>query len=325
VLVVSALPARDATGTPAVPIAQWVDGETRRTDAVADWGSDVAVVGCPATSPEGIRALAKRLRSSAGAQPIRVGTASFRDDGLTLADLIARARDRACDRHRGERPPSDPRAPLRPQTRRPGAPSGDGASPAIKRLFDLLLVIATSPIWLVVLGLAAAAVKISDPRAPVLFVQERTGRGGARFRFYKLRTMVTDAEQRKGELTAQNGRVWPDFKIDGDPRITRVGHYLRATSLDELPQLWNVLRGDMSLVGPRPTSFPAETYQAWQTARLEAMPGLTGLWQVDARHCTDFSERIRFDLRYVEQRGFFYDLKLLVRTIPVVLWKHDGR
>jgi lipopolysaccharide/colanic/teichoic acid biosynthesis glycosyltransferase len=292
---------------------------------VFDWGSDAAIVGCPATSSEGIHALAKRLRASAGNRLIRVGTASFRDDGLTLEDLIAHASERAHDRHRGEKPPPGPHSPLRPLSRESTPPVGNGTSPTVKRFFDLFLVVATAPLWLLVLGLGAAAVKISDPRAPVLFVQERTGRGGVRFRFYKLRTMVTDAEQRKGELSAKNQRSWPDFKIDDDPRITPIGRFLRATSVDELPQMWNVLRGDMSLVGPRPTSFPADTYQAWQTARLEATPGLTGLWQVDGRQCTDFCERIRIDLRYVERRGFLYDLKLLVRTIPVVLWKRDGR
>jgi lipopolysaccharide/colanic/teichoic acid biosynthesis glycosyltransferase len=195
----------------------------------------------------------------------------------------------------------------------------------IKRLFDLTLVVATAPLWVPLILLTALAVKISDPRAPVLFAHDRTGRGGRRFRMYKFRTMVPDAEARKAELSAQNERSWPDFKIDFDPRITRLGRYLRASSLDELPQLWNVLRGDMSLVGPRPTSFSADTYQAWQTARLEATPGLTGLWQVSARSCTDFSERIRIDVRYVRNRGFFYDLGLLLRTVPAVLWHREGR
>jgi lipopolysaccharide/colanic/teichoic acid biosynthesis glycosyltransferase len=137
--------------------------------------------------------------------------------------------------------------------------------------------------------------------------------------------MVPDAEARKAELAARSERSWPDFKIADDPRITPLGRTLRATSLDELPQCWNVLRGDMSLVGPRPTSFSSETYEAWQTARLEVVPGLTGLWQVEARDGSDFAERIRLDLRYVEEHGFLYDLKLLLRTIPAVLWNREGR
>jgi lipopolysaccharide/colanic/teichoic acid biosynthesis glycosyltransferase len=326
VLVVSATaPHHEAQPQLSARLAQWIDGETRQTDAVAFFGRDGAVVGCPATSPEGIQTLARRLRASAGDLPIRIGTASFRRDGLTLADLIAHASDRARGHRGGDDPPNPPRGPLRARPRSPRVPVISARSLSIKRFFDLFLVVAASPIWLIVLALAAAVLKISEPRAPVLFVQERTGLGGARFRFYKLRTMVTDAEQRKGELIAKNERSWPDFKVEDDPRITRIGRVLRATSLDELPQLWNVLRGDMSLVGPRPTSFPAETYQSWQTARLEVVPGLTGLWQVEARHCLDFSERIRIDLRYVRRRGFLYDLKILLRTVPVVLWHHEGR
>jgi lipopolysaccharide/colanic/teichoic acid biosynthesis glycosyltransferase len=194
-----------------------------------------------------------------------------------------------------------------------------------KRLFDLTLVIVAAPLWLPLVVLTALAVKISDPQAPVLFAHDRTGRGGRRFRMYKFRTMVPDAEARKAELASQNQRSWPDFKIEFDPRITRLGRVLRMSSLDELPQFWNVIRGEMSLVGPRPTSFSADTYQPWQTARLEATPGLTGLWQVSARNCADFSERIRIDVRYVRHRSFLYDLGILIRTVPAVIWHREGR
>ena len=158
------------------------------------------------------------------------------------------------------------------------------------------MVIATAPIWLVILALTAVAVKIQDPRAPVLFIQQRTGRGGYRFRMYKFRTMVPNAEELKRTVADLNELSWPDFKIENDPRVTRIGRFLRKTSLDELPQVFNVLRGEMSWVGPRPTSFGPETYAIWQTARLDVVPGITGLWQVVGRGRTDLDERLRLDV-----------------------------
>jgi lipopolysaccharide/colanic/teichoic acid biosynthesis glycosyltransferase len=308
-----------------VRLWQLIESETRETDAVTAWGPDRTVIGCPATSPDGTRLLAKRLCASAGDLPIGVGAASFREDGLTLADLIACASSRANAQHPEEGPPPPPHGPNPRHRRTANGLLGSRLSEMVKRLFDLTLIVATAPVWLPLVLLTAAAVKISDPSAPVLFAHDRTGRGGRRFRMLKFRTMVPDAEARKTELADQNQRSWPDFKIDFDPRITPLGRHLRASSLDELPQIWNVIRGDMSLVGPRPTSFSADTYQAWQTARLEATPGLTGLWQVSARNGTDFAERIRIDLRYVRNRGFFYDLRILLRTVPAVLWHREGR
>jgi lipopolysaccharide/colanic/teichoic acid biosynthesis glycosyltransferase len=119
----------------------------------------------------------------------------------------------------------------------------------------------------------------------------------------KLRTMVRNAEEMKAQLAHLNELAYPDFKISNDPRITRVGRILRKTSLDELPQLLNVIRGDMSLVGPRPTSFSASTYSLWHTARLEAKPGITGLWQVSGRNELDFDERLRLDIAYIDERS----------------------
>jgi lipopolysaccharide/colanic/teichoic acid biosynthesis glycosyltransferase len=299
-----------------------VASATRETDALGDLGDGSVVVFCPATTPEGVEELAQRLRDGAGELPLSVGAASFRSDALLLSELVARARERARDPGAEDGASGGPIL-LRRRPRRSGA-SGV-TSRVAKRVFDLGVVLAAAPVWLPLCAAVAVAVKLSDRRAPVFFAQERTGRGGRRFRMYKFRTMVPDAEARKAELAARSERSWPDFKIADDPRITSLGRTLRATSLDELPQCWNVLRGDMSLVGPRPTSFSSETYEAWQTARLEVVPGLTGLWQVEARDCADFAERIRLDLRYVEEHGFLYDLKLLLRTIPAVLWNREGR
>src|SRR5690606_27119456 len=119
---------------------------------------------------------------------------------------------------------------------------------------------------------------LSSPGGPVLFKQWRTGKGGKRFRMFKFRTMVPDAEKLKERLLEANELSWPDFKMTNDPRVTPLGKFLRKTSLDELPQVLNVMAGDMTLVGPRPTSFSSDAYDLWQTERLEVKPGLTGIW-----------------------------------------------
>jgi lipopolysaccharide/colanic/teichoic acid biosynthesis glycosyltransferase len=142
---------------------------------------------------------------------------------------------------------------------------------------------------------------------------------GQRFRMFKFRTMVRNAEELKAKLASQNKLRWPDFKIENDPRITRVGRVLRKTSLDELPQLLNVLRGDMTLVGPRPTSFGIETYDEWHKQRLTVTPGITGLWQVVARCSTEFDDRVRLDLEYIKRRSLRVDVMILLRTVTAVL------
>lgn len=188
-----------------------------------------------------------------------------------------------------------------------------------KRLIDItvasVLLMLAAPLLLV----ALAALKLTSPRAHAFFVQERTGYRGHRFKLYKLRTMVPNAESRKDELAHLNGRSWPDFKIERDPRITRVGRILRATSVDELPQLFNVIRGDMSLVGPRPTSIGPDGYAQWQCERFEVKPGLTGLWQVSARDSSSFDQRVRLDIAYLTHQSLRLDLAILARTVPVVL------
>ena len=186
-----------------------------------------------------------------------------------------------------------------------------------KRCFDVVVCLVLLPFLLPVIGACALAVKLESP-GPAFFTQRRTGRRGKRFRMYKLRTMVSDAEELKSKLAAQNELTWPDFKIANDPRITSVGRFLRKTSLDEVPQLFNVLKGDMSLVGPRPTSFAAETYELWHTERLEVQPGLTGLWQISGRSDVDFDERVRLDREYIQRQSFWFDLQILIRTFAAV-------
>jgi lipopolysaccharide/colanic/teichoic acid biosynthesis glycosyltransferase len=186
-----------------------------------------------------------------------------------------------------------------------------------KRFFDVLVCVLLLPIVVPVLLLCALAVRLDTP-GPIVFTQDRTGRHGRRFRMFKFRTMVENAEELKAKLQHLNILPPPDFKIPNDPRITRVGRFLRKTSLDELPQLINVMRGEMSLVGPRPTSFAANTYDLWHTYRLEVVPGITGLWQVKGRGSTTFDERLRLDIEYIRTMSLRLDLKIIAMTVGSV-------
>lgn len=188
-----------------------------------------------------------------------------------------------------------------------------------KRLLDVVLVIMVLPLLIPVLGVCALLIKLDSARGPIFFAQIRAGEGGRPFRMLKLRTMVPNAAELKQQLAHLNELQLPDFKITNDPRVTRVGRVLRKTSLDELPQFLNVLRGEMSLVGPRPTSFKIGTYALWQTARLDVKPGMTGLWQVMGRGTMEFADRSRLDIAYVERRCLGLDVQVLLRTVPAVL------
>lgn len=186
-----------------------------------------------------------------------------------------------------------------------------------KRIFDLALCIFALPIILILMVLISVLIWIDNP-GPVIFKQMRTGKGGRRFGMYKFRTMVPNAEELKQTLQHLNELTPPDFKITNDPRITRLGRLLRKTSLDELPQVFNVLKGEMSLVGPRPTSFDVSTYSLWHTERLEVLPGITGLWQVSGRSEIDFDERLRLDVEYIERQSLWFDMQILFKTVAVL-------
>ncbi|MDQ2695517.1 MAG: sugar transferase [Pseudomonadota bacterium] len=190
--------------------------------------------------------------------------------------------------------------------------------PFLKRAIDLTLSLLLLLPIIPVLAVCALAIRLDSP-GPVFFTQPRTGKGGKRFRMYKLRTMYKNAEELKEKYRHLNTQTWPDFKIPNDPRITRVGGFLRKTSLDELPQIVNVIIGDMSLVGPRPTSFAASTYDLWHTVRLEAKPGITGLWQVSGRCNIDFDDRIRLDVAYIRNQSLWLDSKILAQTVLCVV------
>lgn len=190
----------------------------------------------------------------------------------------------------------------------------------MKRALDLIVstlaLIALFPVFLV----TALAVVIEDP-GPVFFVQIRVGQNGRHFRFYKFRSMVINADRIKAQLASKNESAdGVIFKMKNDPRITRTGKIIRKFSIDELPQLINVLKGDMSLVGPRPP-VPAEVaqYTLEQRKRLHAIPGITGLWQVSGRSDIPFTDQVRLDLQYIQSAGVVSDLRLLLKTIPAVL------
>jgi lipopolysaccharide/colanic/teichoic acid biosynthesis glycosyltransferase len=172
--------------------------------------------------------------------------------------------------------------------------------------------------------LIATLIKLEDG-GPVLFRQERVGKNGRRFTCYKFRSMVVDAEARKKELLKMNEADGPVFKINNDPRMTRIGSYIRKLSFDELPQFFNVFKGDMSIVGPRPPLLSeVMKYSRPQIRRLSMKPGITGSWQVWGRHTVTFKEWMKMDLDYIDNWSINMDLKIMVATVGVVL-KANGR
>jgi exopolysaccharide biosynthesis polyprenyl glycosylphosphotransferase len=202
---------------------------------------------------------------------------------------------------------------------------GEAGALAGKRLFDVavsaLVLALGAPLWIAL----AVAVKAGS-RGPILFRQRRVGQNGREFWVYKFRSMYEDAEARRAELEHRNEMDGPAFKIADDPRITRVGRFLRKTSLDEVPQFWNVLKGEMSVVGPRPP-LPSEVrrYQRWQRRRLSVRPGITCTWQVSGRNDLDFAQWMELDLRYIDNWSLWHDLEIVLRTIPAVLLGRGAR
>ena len=189
----------------------------------------------------------------------------------------------------------------------------------IKRIIDIVAsftgLIVLSPLMLVV----SILIKL-ESKGEVIFKQKRVGLNGKEFYMYKFRSMVINAEELKEQLESQNEMSGPMFKIKDDPRITKVGKFIRKTSIDELPQLINVIKGDMSLVGPRP-SLPKEVkkFEQWMMERLEVKPGLTCIWQISGRNNIDFEDWMKLDIKYVRERSFKLDMKLILKTVLVLL------
>jgi lipopolysaccharide/colanic/teichoic acid biosynthesis glycosyltransferase len=189
-----------------------------------------------------------------------------------------------------------------------------------KRVLDVAGSLLAGLLVLPLLPWVALAIKLDDPDAPVIYRSVRLGRNGQPFMFYKFRSMVDGAHESSVYLRHLNEVEGPVFKMARDPRVTGVGRVLRQSSLDEIPQLWNVLRGDMSLVGPRPPiPEEVESYEPWQRRRLSVRPGLTCLWQVSGRSRLGFEEWVRLDLRYIDSLSLRTDCGILLRTVPAVL------
>jgi exopolysaccharide biosynthesis polyprenyl glycosylphosphotransferase len=195
----------------------------------------------------------------------------------------------------------------------------------LKRATDIIGATVGLLLLLPVFIVVAVLIKLEDPKGPIFFHQVRVGRNEAPFRMYKFRSMVSNAEELLNGLLSQNEISGAMFKMKEDPRITKVGKFIRKTSIDELPQLWNVIRGDMALVGPRPP-LPREVsqYSSYDKLRLKVKPGCTGLWQVSGRNELSFDQMVELDLDYIRRRSVLFDLKIIVKTISVLTGSKDA-
>nr|WP_106784350.1 sugar transferase [Lysinibacillus timonensis] len=192
---------------------------------------------------------------------------------------------------------------------------------AIDLISSIIALIVLLPLFIVI----ALIIKLEDRNGPVLFKQIRVGKNGREFYMYKFRSMVSNAEELKMTLLEQNEATGPVFKMKHDPRVTKVGRFIRKTSIDELPQLLNVLKGEMSLVGPRPP-LPDEVaqYTSYENQRLSVTPGLTCYWQVSGRSNIGFDEWVELDLKYIRERSFLVDCKLILKTVLVLFGSKDA-
>jgi lipopolysaccharide/colanic/teichoic acid biosynthesis glycosyltransferase len=292
----------------------------RVTDAVVRLAPDGVAVVLPGADDHAARSVLGRL-------PVRersdlvLGTATFPDDGQTYALLKDVARSRQRPWPSGDGPSANGHAPARqPPTRNDRPPvlfEARGLGTPVRRGVDLLVLLLTAPIVAPLVALLVVAVKVDSP-GPAFVRIKRLGRDGRPFGLLKLRSMTRDADRMKEALVHLNTMAWPDFKIADDPRVTRLGRVLRKYSLDELPQLYNVLRGEMTLVGPRPCSVKLADYDLWQSERLEVTPGLVGRWQAEGRGSMDFAERCRLDIGQARSKSVLLKLRLVVATIRSV-------
>ncbi len=279
------------------------------------WFEGAHPAATPAATAAGVVAAASR-RMAAELMPFvsRGMTEALAADGQLAPGHVAVATLAATP---ADAPAAAPARPLAVLLARP--------MPAWKRAMDVLGaaagLVCFAPVFLAV----AAAIRMSDP-GPVFFRQRRAGLGGRPFKIVKFRTMCVDAEAKKQALRARSEQDGPAFKLAQDPRVTAVGRLLRKTSLDELPQLWNVLKGDMSLVGPRPLPLDEQGgAERWQQSRLDVTPGLTCVWQVKGRSTVTFDEWVRMDVGYIRRQTIWEDVKILAQTVPAVLLRRGAR
>jgi lipopolysaccharide/colanic/teichoic acid biosynthesis glycosyltransferase len=293
----------------------------RVADTVVRVAADGVVVVLPGADEPVARAVLDRLpaRQRTG---LLMGTATFPEDGQSYARLkeVARSRRRPwpAGPGSGAKGRADPELPVPAREDRAAVLlETRTATPIVRRVVDLLMLALAAPIVVPLVALLAVAVKLDSP-GPAFVRIPRLGRDGQPFGLLKLRSMRRDADRMKEELRHLNTMAWPDFKIADDPRITRLGHLLRKYSLDELPQLYNVLRGDMTMVGPRPCSVKLADYDLWQSERLDVTPGVVGRWQAEGRGAMDFTERCRLDIRQLRSRSATVNVRLFVATVRSV-------
>jgi lipopolysaccharide/colanic/teichoic acid biosynthesis glycosyltransferase len=285
----------------------------RETDFLGHVSTDALVVLCPDTDAEGAQGLVAKLAPVVSEMPVLAATATFPDH--LFESLAGSASATEAFRLFKPTPPLD-----------------QNGTYLFKRSLDIALACIALTVFGPLMLAVALIVRITS-RGPIIFRQQRLGQGGAPFSFYKFRSMVVNVDDkihrefvanliRGGEGAAPTADTdAASYKIKGDPRVTRIGRLIRMTSIDELPQLFNVLQGDMSMVGPRPPiPYEAAHYEPWHLRRiLVGKPGITGLWQVEGRSRVTFSEMVRMDLRYIRQCSLALDMKILARTVIVVL------
>ena len=291
-----------------------LQGAKRETDLLGCTGIDALALLCPDTDGAGAQGLVAKLAPLLGDLPAVMITATYPDH---LFDSLSRKTGASATFQALMVPDASPKT---------------VATYPLKAPLDFMLALIALAIFGPLMLLVALAVKLTSA-GPVIFKQTRLGRGGVPFTFYKFRSMVVDGDDRihreymarlirtgQGDASAEDADS-PSYKMKADPRITKIGKFIRMSSIDELPQLFNVLKGDMSMVGPRPPiPYEAAHYEPWHLQRvLSAKPGITGLWQVAGRSRVTFTEMVRMDLRYVRNCSLRFDLKLLLRTIAVVL------
>jgi lipopolysaccharide/colanic/teichoic acid biosynthesis glycosyltransferase len=306
--------------TTAIRLLNIVNGSRRETDIVGELRAGVVGVLLPGTSEDGARVFVDKIAELTRDVPASTKVFTYPDDAF---DSVASGQ-----------PVPDEAAEFVDHSVAPARPIEDIVKRTIDIVFSLTMLVALAPLMIA----TAIAVATTSP-GPVIFRQSRLGRGGVPFDFYKFRSMQVSNDDRihrefvSSLIQGRNPDIGhqvsgqPLFKIQHDPRVTPIGRFIRTTSIDELPQLFNVLKGDMSLVGPRPPiAYEAAQYQSWHLRRvLEVRPGITGLWQVEGRSRVSFDEMVRMDLRYIKTRSLALDLKLLVRTVGVVLMREGAK
>jgi lipopolysaccharide/colanic/teichoic acid biosynthesis glycosyltransferase len=293
----------------------------RVADTVVWVAADGVVVVLPGADERVACAVLDRLPAPQRAG-LLMGTATFPGDGQSYARLKEVARSRRRPWPAGPGPGSNGRVHRKvavpaPEDRAAVLVEARTATPILRRAVDLLMLALAAPIVVPLVALLAIAVKVDSP-GPAFVRIPRLGRDGQPFALLKLRSMRRDADRMREQLKHLNTMAWPDFKIAQDPRVTCLGRVLRKYSLDELPQLYNVLRGDMTMVGPRPCSVQLSDYDLWQSERLDVTPGLVGRWQAEGRGRMDFTERCRLDIRQVRSRSATVNVRLFLATVRSV-------